>query len=592
VGAEPSVRFRPLAALRHGELIPTIGLLVVLLVMLGVPVYAVTLPAFDRLERSELGREAEELRVAISAQGQRLRDFGVTNSIWTQLYRDVADGDDRQFRVDLPPAVLSRQYGITAALGIDLEGRIRVGGTIDGAGYAPIPAPLDDPATLRGYFRPGAEAGAGHCGLTSVTGTPHEFCSFPVYQDEGAGRPNGALLLMRALDEAGLAGIAGQTDDEITLRPAPRAGATAQRELQSTFGAIAVTTVVVGDQIAVACTITGVDGVPVTFESLNDRRIRAQAEATLLRLAGVVVVAALLVGAMIGLAQRRAVRRQVQPLRRTTEKIMKSGDLALRVPPAANADIDAVGGAINDMLGALDRNAGELAEMRARQEREREEQLHEQERHRRETQERVQAESDRIVGGVAYQLGDAARGVDAVRSSVHDINAGASAAHAATEQMADHAAQADRAAEALTVSLPATRDLVALIASIAGQTRMLALNATIEAARAGPAGLGFAVVADEVRKLADDTAESAERITATLGLLTATATDVSGAVATMTDTIASVRMAIGQVRSVADDQQHTIQDLVDQVRNAIKQVNELGSGAAPAPQVLRSQGVG
>ncbi|WP_328476579.1 hypothetical protein OHA21_22250 [Actinoplanes sp. NBC_00393] len=50
--------------------------------------------------------------------------------------------------------------------------------------------------------------------------------------------------------------------------------------------------------------------------------------------------------------------------------------------------------------------------------------------------------------------------MDAVRSSVHDINAGAGAAHAATEQMADHAAQADRAAEALTVSLPAIRNAI------------------------------------------------------------------------------------------------------------------------------------
>ncbi|MEU4426944.1 methyl-accepting chemotaxis protein [Actinoplanes sp. NPDC024001] len=566
------------AAVRRGDLLPVLGLVALMLIMLGVPVYLVTMSAFDRLERSELGREGEELRVALSAQAQRLIDFGMTNSIWTALYRDVAGGDTRQFRIDLPPAILHDQYGITAAVGVDRTGRIRVGGAIDGAGYAPMPAPLDDPATLRGYFRDGAEPGAAHCGLTSVTGVPTEFCGFPVYQDEGAGTPNGALLLFRTLDRAGLAAIAGQTDDTIALRPAPRSGAQVLRELDSKFGAITISTTAVGDEMAIACTITGVDGVPVTFESLNQRRIRGQAHETLLQLAAVVLLAVGLTGALIVMAQRRAVRRQVQPLRRTTEKIMKSGDLALRVPPAGNPDIDAVGGAINDMLGALDRHAAELADMRTRQEREREEQVRERQWQRDETLRLAQARSDQIIGGVAYQLGDAVRGVDAVRASVHDINAGAGTAHAATEQMAEHAAQADRAAEALTVSLPATRDLVALIASIAGQTRMLALNATIEAARAGPAGLGFAVVADEVRKLADDTAESAERITATLGMLTTTATDVSGAVATMTDTIASVRVAIGQVRTVAGEQQDTIQSLVDQVRHAIGQINELGHG--------------
>ncbi len=51
----------------------------------------------------------------------------------------------------------------------------------------------------------------------------------------------------------------------------------------------------------------------------------------------------------------------------------------------------------------------------------------------------------------------------------------------------------------------AIESILAIIGSIAQQTRMLSLNATIEAARAGDAGRGFAVVAQEIRKLANDT---------------------------------------------------------------------------------------
>ncbi|GAA4586237.1 hypothetical protein GCM10023107_01900 [Actinoplanes octamycinicus] len=277
---------------RAGRL-PLLSLIAVILLVTFVPLWLITIRAFDNLEQRENSSEAEELRVAVDAQLQRLSDFGLTNSIWSSSYDDIRLGDQRSFATDLPASVLGPRYGMTAAIGTDLAGNVRVGGAIDGSAYAPLPDALRDPATLRGLFAPDGVAGAGTCGVLSVAGTPTEFCGFPAYPDAGSpGRPSGGLLVFRALDAAAIAEITGQTHDNLTIRAAARGKRHA--DLTGSFGTMTVTTAVVGDQVAVDCTITGVDGVAFTLEVLVDRPIRALAEQTLL-LIGLILLAAMVI---------------------------------------------------------------------------------------------------------------------------------------------------------------------------------------------------------------------------------------------------------------------------------------------------------
>ena len=127
-------------------------------------------------------------------------------------------------------------------------------------------------------------------------------------------------------------------------------------------------------------------------------------------------------------------------------------------------------------------------------------------------------------------------------------------------------------------------EIINVINDIADQTNLLALNAAIEAARAGDAGRGFAVVADEVRKLAERTQKATGEIADIINTLQHEAVSASEA---MTHSAESVKTGAGNISDVTleiqkvtrevanlyrymkpvvssvDNQQTTVQNVVD-----------------------------
>jgi methyl-accepting chemotaxis protein len=123
----------------------------------------------------------------------------------------------------------------------------------------------------------------------------------------------------------------------------------------------------------------------------------------------------------------------------------------------------------------------------------------------------------------------------------------ASAAGLTTASSAASGAVGDASATltSLTRTSAEIREVIALIESVAAQTRLLALNATIEAARAGEAGRGFAVVASEVKDLADQTARATERVTTQVEAIRAACDEV-------TAVIGSVGTTVGEMNGLVD----------------------------------------
>lgn len=166
-----------------------------------------------------------------------------------------------------------------------------------------------------------------------------------------------------------------------------------------------------------------------------------------------------------------------------------------------------------------------------------------------------------VIRGAAQQLMDQ---IDDVASRMDERRARMGAA-------ARDAARVQETIASMAQSAARIEAIVALVSSIADQTKLLALNATIEAARAGEAGRGFSVVAAEVKTLAGASASAGD--------------DIRGRVADIRTTVTSTLEALSEIAASVVDLDKDAAALDDEVARQREATHEIAraveqSGAA------------
>jgi methyl-accepting chemotaxis protein len=538
----------------------------------------ITRTAFDRLEAEQVAQDAQRVRIGLEARAALLQNYGATNSIWDNSFDDVRKSDRAAFESDFPPSDLRDLYGLDGLLGVGTDGLLKVGGLSDGHRYLAPPDGLSTPAQLRLLFDPKAGAGKGRCGVASTATAPFLYCGFAAHPGDGGPAVSGGLIYLRSLDAGRLAELSQQLTLPLTLVRTTRPDALPAAAVTSTLGRLGVSTSTVSSaRIALQVAVPTVGGDAIHLEAMRDRSIHIRAVAVSYQLTVLVIIVGLSLFGSVVLVMRRETKRQVGPLRRTTEQVIASGDRALRIGGDGRGDIGALGRLIDGMLDAM-------SEADAR---------HEASQHDREAQLRSAYVQQRLVGQhvrnraqqaidesarvVVDELREVLERAQAVQAAATHIDERVHATDVVAHTMQEQASTSGVAAGAVSESLRRVGGIAQLITSVAEQTNLLALNATIEAARAGEAGRGFAVVAGEVKNLASATTRSTGEIGTTLAALEHDVEAITSVITAMTDQVRGIGDEAVELAAVAAAQRTNLDALDEAVTAAMRRIESMSS---------------
>jgi methyl-accepting chemotaxis protein len=170
-----------------------------------------------------------------------------------------------------------------------------------------------------------------------------------------------------------------------------------------------------------------------------------------------------------------------------------------------------------------------------------------------------------------------ASAAEEMTASVREISSQLQSSNNMVQDSVKKAESADEQAIALSVATNKVKEVIGLIANIAGQINLLALNATIESARAGEAGKGFAVVASEVKNLASQTDKSVQEIEKVIAEMNQASDGIIGSLKAIKDSISNISNSSGTIAAAVEEQSATTNDIARNMQSAAEATEAVSS---------------